>query len=472
METYFGLQIHAKKGKSAQDIAARLFLHPRMNAKQVESILALIDKKQLSYEVFIRKTDDGIAELKQWRDTGEDIPARVSKKYEEWNSVFNEPNNSDYEYIEKVYGIKKSDLFGSIVNISDVPHFNNARDIDSYLKRYIKGQDEAIEKISVPCWLHIHSKLNNYTSMIKPSVLLMGPTGVGKTKLLSIASKIFKAFGCPVVNIPATQFYAVGWQGGSIYNEIARELGKENNVDLRKPENIKYTVIIVDEIDKITSYRSSNSSNNTESGCYAKQDDVMHLMDSDSGQILNLELGARNFFSNENLELPLDNLLIIFSGAFEGIEDIIKRRLNLCPRIGFSGAKGIEANEENNVFSLVSNEDLISWGFTKEFVERIGTVITMNKLSTDDIYNIMLNAEDSILKSHIDYCLNNNVELHFSDEALYYIASQIKQLGGYRNAKSLLVSMLFPLYYNFPESKKRRIDINMDYVINRLRHIN
>lgn len=473
METYFGLQIKVKKGQSAQDIVARLFLHPRISSSQVKSIIDLLGKKRLSYESLINMTNEGIAELRRWKDEGEDIPAIMNKKYDEWNSVFHAPDENDYDYIEKTYGISKSDLLGSMVNTVDIP-LNNARDVEAYLKRFIKGQDKAITNyLSVPIWQHIHSKLNNYTSRVKPSILLLGPTGCGKTALLSAASNIFKSYGCPVVHINATQFSATGWRGDSIYDIIARDLfGKEDSIAVKTPDAVKYAVLIIDEIDKITSYGCNNSGNNNiEIEALAKQGDLMHLLDF--GQTLKLKAGGDNIFNNQQYELPLDNLLIIFSGCFDGIENIIRKRLNIHPHIGFSESNGNAINEENDILNYVSSDDLKVWGFIPEFLGRIDTIVTMNHLSTDDIYNIMLHAEGSVLKSHVDYCLSNNVDLNFSEEALYYIASQaFKTKMGFRNVKSILSAALIPLYHDFPEETKRRIEINKEYVINCLRHNN
>ena len=189
--------------------------------------------------------------------------------------------------------------------------------------------------------------------------------------------------------------------------------------------------------------------------------DIMRLFEK--GHPLTIETGKN--FSTTCCELPTDNFLIIFDGAFYGIDEIVKKRLNLNKTIGFSS----KSNDDNiNYQKLVIEDDLIEWGYPPELLGRIGEVLALNPLSSETIFEIMKTAKDNILNYHIEYCSNNNIDLSFSDEALQYVADKAYSSGlGFRNVKTILSKALNNFYYELSENQtsnnRRSIEIDKEY---------
>jgi ATP-dependent protease Clp ATPase subunit len=226
---------------------------------------------------------------------------------------------------------------------------------------------------------------------------------------------------------------------------------------------LRYAVLVFHEFDKITHYGLDV---NKRSGTASDMDmirDIMRLFEKEHP--LNVEIGKS--YHTQYSELPTDNFLIIFDGAFYGIDEIVKKRLNVNKTIGFTNNSN---NANVNYQKLVVQDDLLEWGYTPELLGRIGDVIALNPLSTDVIYDILKNAKDNILDSHIDYCFHNNIDLRFSDEALRMVAEKAYKSGlGFRNVKTILSKALNNFYYEMIDNKNSRdrkvVEINKDYFI-------
>ena len=348
-------------------------------------------------------------------------------------------------------------------NRNGFPICNSAKELAEAAKQYIKGQDEAIERLAVPFFQHLDSARKGYTCKIKSSVMMMGPTGVGKSELLKIMGQLCD---CPVIFINTSEVRPQGWKGIHITDMIARELN--NGISL---ERLKYAIIVLDEADKITKHGCHQVSDNGTDESFDMMRDVMKLLDC--GYSLHLENGMDMSAGTPRIEeLPVDNLLVVFNGAFSGLEKIIANRLNIAQTIGFVRGRGNEAMP-TNIMQQVCTADLEQWGYMPELLGRIGEVIVMNPLSCDTMVEIMMEAKDNILSSHLDYANRSNIELRFTDDALRLIAEEAQKSGlGFRNVKTLLSKTLNRLYYEMPavsdEESPRVVDIDREYVFNRL----
>ena len=456
---YFGINIRKNKKFDVNDICARLFICPRISPEHATKMLNMLVDGKLSIESFINKTDSYIEELSRQKEIGDDIPHIMDNKLAAWKKVFNTPTQKDYKYLEKKYGFTQNDLFGDTVEENVAP-VKSAKEMASFVKQYIKGQDEAIDKLAVPFFLHLDSKRKQYVSKLKAPVLVMGPTGVGKSEMFRIFGKVCD---CPVIRINTSEIVPAAWKGLHITDILAREIN--NDVTIK---DLEYAIIVFHEFDKLTHFGQKIVGSNGTDMDTDMMRDIMRLFETDHSLHLENGFDAQNM-SARSYRLPVDNLLIVFDGAFSWIDEIIKKRLNIGRSIGYSQTQS-NKYDGVNLQRLVTTEDLIQWGYMPELLGRIGECVVMNPLTSDVIYEIMTSAKDNILQSHVDFCSKNNVDLKFEEDAIRYIAAEAHKSGlGFRNVRTLLSKALNRLYYDMPEEtsakKKHVISISKDYVM-------
>lgn len=456
---YFGINIRKNKKFDVNDICARLFICPRISPEHATKMLNMLVDGKLSIESFINKTDSYIEELSRQKEIGDDIPHIMNNKLAAWEKAFNTPTQKDYKYLEKKYGFTQNDLFGNTVEENVAP-VKSAKEMASFVKQYIKGQDEAIDKLAVPFFLHLDSKRKQYISKLKAPVLVMGPTGVGKSEMFRIFGKVCD---CPVIRINTSEIVPAAWKGLHITDILAREIN--NDVTIK---DLEYAIIVFHEFDKLTHFGQKIVGSNGTDMDTDMMRDIMRLFETDHSLHLENGFDAQNM-SARSYRLPVDNLLIVFDGAFSGIDEIIKKRLNIGRSIGYSQTQS-NKYDGVNLQRLVTTEDLIQWGYMPELLGRIGECVVMNPLTSDVIYEIMTSAKDNILQSHVDFCSKNNVDLRFEEDAIRYIAAEAHKSGlGFRNVRTLLSKALNRLYYDMPEEtsakKKHVINISKDYVM-------
>ena len=456
---YFGINIRKNKKFDVNDICARLFICPRISPEHATKMLNMLVDGKLSIESFINKTDSYIEELSRQKEIGDDIPHIMNNKLAAWEKVFNTPTQKDYKYLEKKYGFTQNDLFGNTVEENVAP-VKSAKEMASFVRQYIKGQDEAIDKLAVPFFLHLDSKRKQYISKLKAPVLVMGPTGVGKSEMFRIFGKVCD---CPVIRINTSEIVPAAWKGLHITDILAREIN--NDVTIK---DLEYAIIVFHEFDKLTHFGQKIVGSNGTDMDTDMMRDIMRLFETDHSLHLENGFDAQNM-SARSYRLPVDNLLIVFDGAFSGIDEIIKKRLNIGRSIGYSQTQS-NKYDGVNLQRLVTTEDLIQWGYMPELLGRIGECVVMNPLTSDVIYEIMTSAKDNILQSHVDFCSKNNVDLRFEEDAIRYIAAEAHKSGlGFRNVRTLLSKALNRLYYEMPEEtsakKKHVINISKDYVM-------
>lgn len=456
---YFGINIRKNKKFDVNDVCARLFICPRISPEHATKMLNMLVNGKLSIESFINKTNSYIEELSRQKGIGDDIPYIMNNKLAAWEKVFKAPIQKDYKYLEKKYGFTQNDLFGNTVEESVAP-VKSAKEMASFVKQYIKGQDEAIDKLAVPFFLHLDSKRKQYVSKLKAPVLIMGPTGVGKSEMFRIFGKVCD---CPVIRINTSEIVPAAWKGLHITDILAREIN--NDVTIK---DLEYAIIVFHEFDKLTHFGQKIVGSNGTDMDTDMMRDIMRLFETDHSLHLENGFDAQNM-SARSYRLPVDNLLIVFDGAFSGIDEIIKKRLNIGRSIGYSQTQS-NKYDGVNLQRLVTTDDLIQWGYMPELLGRIGECVVMNPLTSDVIYEIMTSAKDNILQSHVDFCSKNNVDLRFEEDAIRYIAAEAHKSGlGFRNVRTLLSKALNRLYYDMPEEtsakKKHVIRISKDYVM-------
>ncbi len=312
------------------------------------------------------------------------------------------------------------------------PHINfdlKPTELEAYLKKYIVGQDEAVEVLATKICTHFNrmklemrnSDIEALVGNIKSNVLMIGPTGVGKTYLIKlIAQKI----GVPFVKGDATKFSETGYVGGDV-DDLVRNLVHEANGDIHLAE---YGIIYLDEIDKIASSGNGVGPDVSRSGV---QRNLLKLMEEaevdlkvphDLASQMEAAMEAQRTGKVTRKKINTKNILFVTSGAFSGLVDIIRKRLNQQP-MGFTNKESdvLEYSEEE-IFKNVRSEDLIKYGFESEFVGRLPIVVSLNSLDIEGLYQILKSPNSAVILGKKRDFQAYGIKIEFDDRALRRIA--------------------------------------------------
>jgi ATP-dependent Clp protease ATP-binding subunit ClpX len=306
-------------------------------------------------------------------------------------------------------------------------HFDlKPKDIKAYLDRYAIQQDEAKKALAIALCDHYnhamacerdpHLKDEEYA---KPNMILMGPTGVGKTYLVRLCAKLL---GVPMVKADATKFSETGYVGGNV-EDLVRDLVTQANGDVRLAS---YGIIYLDEIDKIAT--PSNIIGRDVSGRGVQMGLLKLLEETEVGlrapydiqaqmQTM-LELQQKGKVETQTLNTR--HILFIVSGAFNGLKDIIRQRLH-THRIGFGAALPTK-DDEPDYLRAVTSQDLVDFGFEPEFIGRLPVHVALDPLSEDDLYTILKQSAGSIIKQYQQSFSAYGIEVLFSDAGLRRLA--------------------------------------------------
>ncbi|MCU0821423.1 MAG: AAA family ATPase, partial [Spirochaetes bacterium] len=344
------------------------------------------------------------------------------KEWEELSSMISENEASpESDSAGDKPGIRTKEA-GIIFNI-------RPEELESYLNKYVIDQDEAIEVIATKVCTHF-SRMNLENTMpedekilgnIKSNMLLIGPTGVGKTYIIKL---IAKKIGVPFVKADVTKFSETGYVGGDV-EDLVRELVHEANGDIKKAE---YGIIYLDEIDKIASSGNMYGPDVSRTGV---QRNLLKLMEEsevdlktphDLASQVEAAMEAQRTGKVIRKKINTKNILFIVSGAFSGIIDIIKKRLNVHA-IGFDKA-AFQKEETQDILKKIRTEDLIEFGYESEFIGRLPVTVILNSLDENGLFKILKNKYSSVvLGKKLDF-RSYGIELDFTDEALRLLAQK------------------------------------------------
>lgn len=300
--------------------------------------------------------------------------------------------------------------------------FSNPKEIKEILDQRVIGQEVAKKKLSVALFKHL--KGNSHK---KNNVLLIGPSGVGKTEL---ARSIAEIKNLPFAIVDATALTEAGYVGDDVESILLRLIQASDN-DLEKAAR---GIIYVDEIDKIKRKGENVSITRDVSGEGVQQ----ALLKIIEGTVAKIPAdGGRKHPNGQFIELDTTNILFIFGGAFEGLDKIIKRRTSKSSSIGFDSKEAVKADyiNENVIY-----EDLVKFGMVPEFIGRIPVVAQLNELSKDELIEIL---KLSMLDEYKDF------NLTFDDSSFDSIAQKaIERKVGARGLKAILEELTFDFIYN------------------------
>ncbi|NMA07034.1 MAG: ATP-dependent Clp protease ATP-binding subunit ClpX [Ruminococcaceae bacterium] len=331
------------------------------------------------------------------------------------------------------------------------------KEIKSILDEYVIGQDEAKIVLSVSVYNHykrIERGAKDDVELQKSNILLLGPSGVGKTYLAQTLAKILDV---PFAIADATTLTEAGYVGEDVEN-ILLKLIQAADYDIERAEK---GIIYVDEIDKITR-KSENPSITRDVGGEGVQQALLKIIE---GTVANVPpQGGRKHPQQQFIEVDTSNILFICGGSFDGIDKIIEKRV-ATSSIGFgSEIKSVGSKAREELLKKVESHDLIKFGLIPELVGRIPVISVLDDLDQDMLIRILKEPKNSLIKQYDLLFSLDGVEIEFEDEALRNVASKaIERQGGARALRSILETMLIPIMYEVSsrdDIKKVIIDKN------------
>lgn len=329
--------------------------------------------------------------------------------------------------------------------------------IKASLDEYIVGQDYAKKVMSVAVYNHykrVASDVNDDIEIEKSNMLMVGPTGSGKTYMVRTLAKLLDV---PLAITDATSLTEAGYIGDDIESVVSKLLAAADN-DIEKAER---GIIFIDEIDKIAKKRNTNQ---RDVSGESVQQGMLKLLE---GADVEVPVGA----SSKNAMVPMvtvntRNILFICGGAFPDLDSIIKERLNQESSMGFKAALKDRYDEDENILQKVTVEDIRTFGMIPEFIGRLPILFSLEALTEDMLVRILKEPRNAILKQYQKLLEMDEVKLEFEDEALHAIAKKAKEKKvGARALRAIIEEFMLDIMYEIPKDDNiGKVIITKEYI--------
>ncbi len=336
------------------------------------------------------------------------------------------------------------------------------KELKQILDEFVIGQDSAKKVFAVGVYNHYkrifkqNILTDDDTEIQKSNILLIGPTGSGKTLM---AQTLAKHLDVPIAITDATSLTEAGYVGEDVENILTRLLQAADN-DVKKAEQ---GIVFIDEVDKIARLGENRSITRDVSGEGVQQ----ALLKIIEGSVVNISpKGGRKHPNQELAQIDTSNILFIAGGAFDGLNDIIKKRLG-SNVLGFNHDKRGK-DEEAELISEVEPDDLVNYGLIPELIGRLHAVATLNQITKEDMVKILTEPKNSIIKQYTKLFAIDNVKLSFEKGALDAIAElAISRKTGARGLRTIMEDFMLDIMYELPELDGHEILITENVIKNR-----
>ena len=315
--------------------------------------------------------------------------------------------------------------------------------IKASLDEYIVGQDYAKKVMSVAVYNHykrVASDANDDIEIEKSNMLMVGPTGSGKTYMVRTLAKLLDV---PLAITDATSLTEAGYIGDDIESVLTKLLAAAGG-DVQKAE---MGIVFIDEIDKIAKKKSTNT---RDVSGESVQQELLKLLEGADVEVP-VGTGQKNAMTPMEM-INTDNILFICGGAFPDLENIIKERLTNTTSIGFGSDPKDKYDKDPNLLSRVTNQDLREFGMIPEFLGRLPVTVTLQGLTKDFLVRILKEPKNAILKQYKKLLAMDEVNLDFDDDALEWIAEQaLKKDTGARALRAIIEEFMLDIMFEIPK---------------------
>ena len=332
------------------------------------------------------------------------------------------------------------------------------KELKAILDEYVIGQEKAKKVLSVAVYNHYkrvfqHDSIDDDTELSKANVLLIGPTGSGKTLL---AQTIAKYLDVPFAIADATSLTEAGYVGDDVENIVTRLIQAANG-DIEKAQR---GIIFIDELDKVARMSENRSITRDVSGEGVQQ----ALLKIIEGSTINVPpKGGRKHPNKEALSIDTTNILFICGGAFDGLLDIISKRQG-GNTLGFNQEKKTK-KEQEGILDLVEADDIMKYGLIPELLGRLHMIATLEEIDEEAMIHILTEPKNALTKQYKKLFTMDNVELKFDKDSLKEIASKaILRKTGARGLRAILEDVMLDIMYELPEYSNKTVVITKDVI--------